>query len=198
MSNFNRSHYTGKDNLLWNCMNPLLLYKTQARVSLDEHQRDIEAVVTPLSGYDFDADEVHQNHVQLGRPEGRLAKAIAAQLSLPASWDLPEVVACRLAGPHSDIEWLGKAFVSVVLHTGPHPYQVSAFSCTPRTERTAAQVHRTGRLVEPGEVFVFDPAQGHCAFPLCPDRKSLLVLLQWTVDLEGEGALANLRTTFPV
>jgi hypothetical protein len=59
-------------------MNPLLLYKTQARVSLDEHQRDIEAVVTPLSGYDFDADEVHQNHVQLGRPEGRLAKAIAA------------------------------------------------------------------------------------------------------------------------
>jgi hypothetical protein len=179
-------------------MNQLLLYKSQARASLDEHQRDIEAVVTRLHEYDFDADEVHQNHIQPGRPEGRLAKAIAAHLSLPGSWDLPEVVACRLAGPHSDIEWLGKAFVSVVLHTGPHPYQVSAFSCTSRTETSAAQVHRTGRLVEPGDVFIFDPAQGHCAFPLCPDRKSLLVLLQWTVDLSGEEALSTLRTALPV
>ena len=79
-----------------------------------------------------------------------------------------------------------------MLHTSPYPYQVSAFSTEKRPD-TAAGIDRAGRLVEVGDVFVLDPMQAHCAFPLCPDRKSLLVLLQWTVLASTPEALAQLR-----
>lgn len=82
----------------------------------------------------------------------------------------PAVLACRWALPHDDGTFAGKAFLSLVLHTGPEPYVMSMFATTGRRNRTVVDITRTLRT---GDVFIFDPTVPHMAAPQGAARRSV-------------------------
>jgi len=106
------------------------------------------------------------------------------------------IIFCEWAPPHVDDYYVGKAFVSLVLHTGPEPYVIQTFHTAQRApeDRTPGPVTltQTTRLLNVGDLFVLDPCTPHMAAPVRSNNEALLVLLQATwldEDLTQRNAL---------
>lgn len=92
-----------------------------------------------------------------------------------------DILFAELALPHADPDYTGWAFVSVVLHTGPHPYVLQMLH-TEQIEESNENVVRTSSvLLRPGDVVVFDPSTPHLCVPATPHEDQLLVLAQVSV-----------------
>lgn len=89
------------------------------------------------------------------------------------------VIACHWAAPHVDELFCGKAFASLVLHTGPERYVVKTFHTGPRKKaKVGLTLSSTTRVVSVGDLLVLDPTTPHLAAPVYPHQDQLLVLLQ--------------------
>jgi len=92
-----------------------------------------------------------------------------------------DLLVTELAMPHSDPDYEGWAFVSVVLRTGPNPYALQLLH-TERNEGASENLVRTSTvLLRPGDVVVFDPTTPHLCVPTASHEDQLLVLAQFSV-----------------
>lgn len=91
-----------------------------------------------------------------------------------------EIVGCQWAEPHVDPGFLGEAFYSVVLHTGPFRYRMRALHTRRRTENGESffEVISSTRALTIGDAFVFDPCTPHMVLPERSHEDELLVLRQ--------------------
>jgi hypothetical protein len=110
--------------------------------------------------------------------------------------DSAAVLACRFALPHDDNIFEGKAFLSTVLHTGPHPYLMSMFTTEPgeRVKNDGSRrqlVIDTVRELKVGDTFMFDPTVPHMAAPMEPHADQWLILLQLERPLKDARAYAT-------
>lgn len=115
--------------------------------------------------------------------------AIKRLLDLMGAQNFPEssasLIACHWASPHVDEYFSGKAFASLVVHTGPERYVLQTLhtSSLKKKER-GLDLHRSTKMLKAGEAFVFDPTTPHFSAPVYPHENSLLVLLQ--VEVKDE------------
>jgi hypothetical protein len=110
-------------------------------------------------------------------------KKIAADLGLEkAEVNSATLLMCEWASLHADHNWLGKDFLSVVMHTGRHPYVMQTLHTEVKDftkNLTSIDVPTTTRLLCVGDVFIFDPTTPHTAAPRRPADGQLLVMLQF-------------------
>lgn len=123
-----------------------------------------------------------RNQAQVLSPEACLARE---QLVRELGWqDMPAssraVLFCEWAPPHVDSSFAGKAFVSLVLHTGEEPYLVQTFHTKRHTNEDPDPIAltTTSRLLRPGDLMVLDPCTPHMAAPVRSSRDALLIMLQ--------------------
>lgn len=110
-----------------------------------------------------------------------------------------ELLACQWAGLHQDDAYAGKAFVSLVLHTGSSPYLVQSVHMYKRAGHKSASLElvQTNCPLSQGDVFVLDPTTPHSAVPVRPCDDALLLLLQFTINVPDEQSQALLMQAAP-
>lgn len=118
-------------------------------------------------------------------------------LGLDAVRDRTSLLTCEWASPHEDSAFEGKAFVSVVLGTGPYSYVMNMFHSRKLPGKTGLDLVTSTRVLRTGEVIVFDPTIPHMAAPGRPSTDSLLVMLQVEVDISEPGGMEALLRRFP-
>jgi hypothetical protein len=105
------------------------------------------------------------------------------------------LLACEWAAPHDDCQFLGRAFASLVLHTGPFPYVLTMMNSRKCGQGLALE--QRSRELKRGDFFVFDPSTPHMAAPSRPHQDSLLVLLQADVSMADSSEQDGLLKSFP-
>lgn len=123
-----------------------------------------------------------------------------AALSCPPGMNLGpcSLVLTRLGAVHSDETFEGDFFVSRVLTAGPRGYLFQAFhSEVVGKQHPSFLVDCTDRVLEAGDVLVFDPTTPHMAAPLAPEADTVLVLLQLEVHVPDEETLSRLVEHLP-
>ena len=113
--------------------------------------------------------------------------ACVGDSSFPIS-DRFAILSCMWAAPHVDDTFDGSLFVSVVVRTGPSPYVMQTLRTGAAEDGAPASLITNTRVLNVGDVVVFDPTAPHYAFPQRPSEQSLLVLLQ--VELTGVSAMS--------
>lgn len=110
----------------------------------------------------------------------------------------PAVVFCEWAGVHDDETFEGKAFFSVVLHTGMEPYVMQVISTAPPSlpGTKAPRLHCDTRVLSVGDAMVFDPTTPHMAVPKEPTRGQLLILFQIELPDNNEQERAAILEAF--
>lgn len=180
-----------------------LTYKAQARpVPVEALEEIASAVKAHVAAYPLDIAEVDAKRPidfkEFSANVEASVKKVAVSLSLA---DLSEydssVVFCRWVPPHTDAFSRGRAFVSVVAHTGPHPYimQSVATQLADDKRRTTKLFTKTVGL-EVGDILVFDPEEPHYTAPAYPSDESLLVLVQFDLPLGSNQDLMDLYQRF--
>lgn len=109
------------------------------------------------------------------------------------------VLFCEWAPPHVDSSFAGKAFVSLVLHTGDEPYLVQAFHTRRHTNEDPDPIEltTTSRVLRPGDLMVLDPCTPHMAAPVRSSRDAFLIMLQVEWPDATELERAELVSRFP-
>jgi len=109
-----------------------------------------------------------------------------------------ELVVCQWTQLHVDHEFLGRAFYSIVLHTGPEPYLLYLLHTAPDKDGGSSVTHGGALVLDAEKAFVFDPTTPHQALPMRPHQDNLLILLQFQlVDETVEDREALLRRLVP-
>lgn len=99
-----------------------------------------------------------------------------------------DVILTKGVNNHVDNTWVDDAFISVVLHTGPHPYEITTTHTEKYTyDQTLLDVSSTSIMVEQGDIFIMDPTVMHNAFPARYRATQHLILLQATMDYNTLG-----------
>ncbi len=111
--------------------------------------------------------------------------------------DKVELVFCEWASLHTDPDWLGKAFVSLVVGTGPSPYTVSTHKISRKKDSQIPSVKTRGFKMHTGDLFVLDPTLPHSANPCTNHYGSLLVLMQVTELFGSEQEKIELFDRYP-
>jgi len=127
------------------------------------------------------------------RAEARVTSALrnclTARVGRTIDLPNPDVVACRWAAPHTDDDWSGRLFLSIVAGTGEPPYIAQTLHTRDYRARKgdlAGGVVTTTLRLRRGDCFVLDPTTPHLAVPETSSAGALLVLLQY--DLPGRPA----------
>jgi hypothetical protein len=105
------------------------------------------------------------------------------------------ILYCEWAAPHVDDSYVESAFVSLVLHTGPEPYIMQTLHT--HLSHGTQQIETDTRLLNVGDVFVFDPTTAHFTAPKYPHQDELLILLQMSVTDRTDEDRKDLLHRFP-
>jgi hypothetical protein len=105
------------------------------------------------------------------------------------------IIVCEQALPHTDPGYAGSSFLSLVIHTGPGPYQLQLLHS--HAGAAGAQLTRSSRLLQVGDWVVFDPLTPHYAVPLQGSQDNLLVLLQVELNDHTVGERARILEVLP-
>lgn len=109
------------------------------------------------------------------------------------------ILACEWASVHHDDMFEGRAFASVVLHTGPERYVVQSFHTQVKESENGRGLKLTAetRVLNAGDAFVLDPTTPHMAAPESPTSNCLLILLQFELDDHNKQERQKIVKRFP-
>lgn len=131
--------------------------------------------------------------------------ACEAALRLAALWEpkgfklgSPDILVTSLAPVHEDESFEGMFFASLVLQAGHAGYLFQSFhtevkgGANPRLELVVDE-----RLLEVGDILVFDPTTPHMAAPLDPQGGDMLVMLQREIYVPDQETYERLLEALP-
>jgi hypothetical protein len=152
-----------------------------------------------LSSSKIDAVSIRKNNAiidELAQPFERIVDALGLTAE---EAERETLLVCEWASVHADPTFAGKAFISVVVHTGPQPYVMQLASTGVRMARGGGRILTLPKSVcqlNVGDVILFDPTTPHMAAPKRPMDGQLLVLLQFELDDPDDESRAQLLSRF--
>jgi len=95
------------------------------------------------------------------------------------------IIACEWAPIHTDQSYAGKSLLTLVLHTGRHPYVMQTMHAEAIDygyAGAALSAKTSNVLLQKGDALIFDPTTPHTAVPRFSATGQILVLLQFEID----------------